>query len=365
MTINPYAGKRNLRLYEAEFSPEAISKRFGISENNILDFSLNINPFGPSPKSLVAARDELAFSGKYPDIHLKLIRQQVSLQHNVSEGMIAFGAGLDEVLKLITQAWSSPEENAVIHIPTFPRYELECKLHGLNVVSVSSKKPWDVDMDKFGRVCQEEHPALAFICTPNNPTGGVISVNDIKKLVTSFPETIFVVDEALINPSEDGAIELARLYANVAILRTFSKYYGLAGYRIGYVIACDELIKSLEIARPPFNVSAISAAAASAAMGDVKHLNYVKSQIAKEASFFVLELERMGNYIVRGCYSNMILLELTSMTSEDLCSALAVDGFIVADGKSFKGLEDVETVRISIKDRNSNMKLLSALAKYI
>jgi histidinol-phosphate aminotransferase len=361
MAKNPYVEKKSLRLYEEEFSPEAIVSKYGVDPGSIIDFSLNVNPFGPPSSSEEAARKVLSNCGNYPDLSLSALRKCVAKHHEVSGDMLLFGAGLDDVLKLIVQAWSTPGDNIVIHVPTFPRYELEAELHGLKPILVHSESPWAVDIESLRNALLKNSVAISFICSPNNPTGAKISVEDIEALSTEFLSTIFVVDEALIDPKENGAMSLAKKTKNVAVLRTFSKYLGLAGYRVGYAVADSDLISSLEVARPPFNVSLVSAAAALAVINDHEFLKETRTIFDEEREYLTSSLDAIDGCKVRGAYSNMILLELLTIESKNFCDSLAKKGLIVADGKSFKGLESHNSVRISIKDHNKNALLIKSI----
>lgn len=348
---------KDLRLYEAETAPELIAARHGLSLSEIVDFSLNINPFGPPALAVAAARRALERCNEYPDLNYGALRRRLAQRHAVPPECLAFGAGLDDLIKLLVHAWTSPGERVLVHIPTFPRYELEAAARGAQPVVVRSDPPWRIDLAAIRRALGGQAIRLAFLCTPNNPTGEVIANSAIASLAADFATTIFVVDEALIDPAEDGALPLMPRNRNVCVLRTFSKYFGLAGLRVGYAVALPGLIERIEPLRPPFNVSLPAAAAAEAAIGDSAFLDGTRRVFAAEMQFF----RKSVRHEVLGARSNMLLLGLKGIGAPELCEALARRGILVADGRSFHGLEEHDTVRISLRDRAANERLAAAL----
>lgn len=365
MAENAYIVTMDLRLYEAEASPALVAARYGLNPADIVDFSLNINPFGPPASSTAAAQAALGRCNEYPDLHLGALRRRLAERHDVPADALFFGAGLDDVLKLLLQAWTREGDRVLIHIPTFPRYELEAGLRGAKPVLVTSDPPWSISIDAIRKALRQNDIALAFLCTPNNPTGAVIAVDPIAALATEFPHTRFAVDEALINPFESGAMPLVKSHANIAVLRTFSKYFGLAGYRVGYAVANPARLKSLEVVRPPFNVALASAAAAEAVLDDHAFVDKTRQIFTDEVAYFRASLEKLSGCTVRGLYSNMVLIDLAGLTAASFVEALAKRAILVADGRSFHGLEDTQTVRISLRERAANERLLSAMREVL
>ena len=347
---------KDIRLYEAETSPELVSAKYGIPLGEIVDFSLNVNPFGPPQSAVAAAREALERCNQYPDLNYTSLRRRDAARHRMPPEWLLFGAGLDDVLKLIVHSWTAAGDRVVIHAPTFPRYELEALGQGAQPVLVRSEPPWRIDLSLLER----QLPArLVFLCTPNNPTGEAIPNSAIEKLAGKFKTALFVVDEALIDPAQDGAVPLVSKFENVCVLRTFSKYFGLAGLRAGYAVARPERVREVEALRPPFNVSLPAIAAAEAAVGDSAFLDRTRQIFGTEMQHFRTNLRK---HEIVGASSNMLLMRLQGIGSAELCEKLARRGILVADGRSFNGLENHDTVRISLRDRAANERLLQALA---
>ena len=217
------------------------------------------------------------------------------------------------------------------------------------------------DAERYERALQKDDISVAFICTPNNPTGEIIPVEVIEHLAGAYPDTIFVVDEALINPIKEGAVGLVDRFDNVAILRTFSKFFGLAGMRVGYAIANQKLIDIANIGRPPFNVSLPAAVAAIAALQDENFLRQCSEKFLEESTYFRAQLSSHPSVRVVGCHGNMMLLELASCSSAEVASMLASQGIVVADATSFDGLQNTATLRVSLKGREQNERLIASL----
>ena len=349
------------RLYEAEISPSIVSARFGIDPSTIVDFSLNVNPFGPPPSALAAARAALERCNLYPDTRLSALRTVLAHRHRVDADQVFFGAGLDDVIKLALQAWTGEGDDVLVHVPTFPRYELEARLHGCRVVPVAADPPWAIDVDAIERQLAQRSVSVAFVCTPNNPTGAVVEVRRIGALAARFRDTVFIVDEALGDPRDEGAMPLARGEPNVVVLRTFSKVLGLAGVRIGYAVGPVPLVALAERGRPPFNVTAVAEAAALAALDDAAFVSRSYESFGIEARWFADALAGSAKFAVRGRHANMLLIELSAATTNGCVDALAAQGLLVADAACFGTHGARAAIRVSLRERAANARLLAAL----
>jgi len=349
-------------LYEREVSAETVAASAGIALDQVTDFSLNMNPFGPPAASRLAAADSLSKANAYPPLDPTELRNSIAAWHQVSADSLFFGCGLDEVIKLLIHAWTNDGERVLIHIPTFPRYALEADARGASLRSIEGKDPWSIPLTEFRQALGTERVALAFVCTPNNPTSATLGADELEHLVADFAWTQFVIDEALIYPSDAGAVPLVARYPNVAVLRTFSKYFGLAGLRIGYAVADPARLAKAEFIRPPFNLSTPGVAAAIAALHEPTFLQESHTAFAVEVENLRCQLKRFAGCRVHAGNSNMVLLEFTEANSTDVTRELARRGLVVVDGRTFAGLERLDSIRISLLARPANDVLLAALA---
>ncbi|MBY6058593.1 pyridoxal phosphate-dependent aminotransferase [Leisingera daeponensis] len=362
MSCNPRnLSMASLRLYEGETSIEMIASKYQLDPVSIVDFSLNVNPFGPPPRAIAAAARTLDTTNLYPDIRFRALRDALAARHAVDESCLFFGAGLDEVLKLIIHAWSTENDKILVHVPTFPRYALEATLRGAEVIEVENDDVAAVNLPQMRAMLNRHAIAMTFLCTPNNPTGTCIANADVADLARRHPNTLFIVDEALIYPLENGAVPLIHAHPNVVVLRTFSKYYGLAGLRIGYAIASPELVRIAETGRPPFNVTGPSIQAAVNALQETAFLQHCKSVFAKECDWFTAALDALDRISVRTAAANMLLLDLGPRVPGKVTQQLAAAGVVVADATSFRGLEQSNLLRVSLRSREENAILFNAL----
>ena len=359
--ISPHFKTELPRLYEAEISPSIVSARFGLDPALIIDFSLNVNPFGPPSSAVAAARASLESCNLYPDARLSALRAVLARRHGVDFDQLLFGAGLDDIIKLLLHAWTAEGDDMLVHVPTFPRYELEARLRGCHVVAVQADPPWTIDIDAIGAQLASRRVAVAFLCTPNNPTGATIATSDIEALAARFRDTILIVDEALGNPLDDGAIALARREPNVVVLRTFSKALGLAGLRVGYAVGPIALLALAERGRPPFNVTAAAEAAAIAVLDDAAFVTRSYETFCAETRWFCDALARLPGFVLRGRHANMLLIEIPSGTAAQCVDALAAKGLLVADAACFGAHGARAAIRVSLRDRPANTRLLAAL----
>lgn len=362
--MNPHFTRElPMRLYETESSVASVAAQHGFAPAQVADFSLNVNPFGPPASAVAAATAVLGRSHAYPDVQLAALRRAVAQRHATAESNLLFGAGLDDVIKQILHAWVAEGDAVLVHLPTFPRYELEARLRGCRVVTVAGSAPWRVDLEAIAEALARERIALAFLCSPNNPTGEKIETASIATLSRRFPETLLVVDEALLDPREVGVTALVDHAANVVQLRTFSKHFGLAGFRIGYAHANASLVAIAERGRPPFNVALPSEAAAVAALADRSFLDDAFHRFRAESDRFCASLVPWPALRLRGRHANMLLIEVRDRPARDLQRVLEQRGIVIVDAACFGGMEGHEAIRISLQSERTNDRLLAALAE--
>lgn len=361
MSINPHnLAAAEIRLYEAETSIAAIAARHSLDVAGITDFSLNVNPFGPPQGAVAAGCAALAQCHLYPDLHFETLRRALAARHGLGGECFFFGAGLDDVIKLIIHAWTRDGDNVLIHLPTFPRYELEARLRGCRVIGIEGELPERVNLPGMHAALREQDVALTFLCTPNNPTGEKIPVATVSELAQAARPGLLVVDEALLDPAHAGTVPLLKHHANLVVLRTFSKYFGLAGARVGYAMAAPDLVRIAEVGRPPFNMALASVEAARAALEDMAFLDQCRATFARELAWFAASITDIPGLRIRGSNANMILLDV-GLEPAEATERLAAQGVVVADARSFRGMERYRSLRISLRGRADNEKLLTAL----
>ena len=237
--------------------------------------SANESPLGPSPRALAAAREAAAGMARYPDGGATALRQSLAARHNIEAGRIVCGAGSDELLHLLAQVFLRPGDEAIHSAHGFLVYAIVARSAGAVPVAVAESNLC-ADVDAM-LAAVTPRTRMVFLANPNNPTGSCLSAAEVGRLHAGLrPDVLLVLDAAYAEyvrmPGYDSGIELARRHGNVAVTRTFSKAYGLAGLRLGWCYASAAVADALNRVRGPFNVTAMAQQAGLAALADEAHL---------------------------------------------------------------------------------------------
>ena len=262
-----------------------------------IKLSSNENPLGPSPLALEAIGGALADLSRYPESSLLTLRSAIAARWAVEPEMVVAGNGSDEIMAMIAGALIEPGTNAVTGANTFSQYAFVTRIFGGEVRTTEMPDGRFVLDDVLARV--DADTRIVWLCSPNNPTGTLITDDELVRFIASVPPTVLIViDEAygeyVRAPNYPDTLALLRSYPNLIRLRTFSKIYGLAALRIGYGIAQAQTIREIGKLRQPFNVGTVSQVAAIAALGDhafvERSLAINEAQIARIAEW----LEQRG-----------------------------------------------------------------------
>jgi threonine-phosphate decarboxylase len=264
------------------------------------------------------------------------------------------GNGSTELIKNFCELFVNGG-NVVIPVPTFSEYEFFSQLNGaeLRYVSLDSKKiinAIDKDTD------------AVFICNPNNPTGTLFDENEISAALEAALDASALVflDEAYIEFSEGKSFaSRAGEFENLFVLRSLTKFFSLAGLRVGYGAANKRLIDSMERVRVPWNVNTLAQAAGIDSLKDTKFIETSKEFIKKERDFLFDELSKFLK--VRKSHANFFLIDLEGkIKAQDLKEALLRKGMLVRDCSSFTGLDD-NFIRVCIRGHDENLRLIEEL----
>ncbi|PTI74948.1 histidinol-phosphate transaminase [Staphylococcus succinus] len=281
-----------LSAYQPGLSPRALKEAYGI-EGELYKLASNENLYGPSPKVKEAIQSHLDELHFYPETGSPLIKEAISKHLDVDVSRILFGAGLDEVILMISRAVLTVGDKIVTSEMTFGQYYHNAIVESANVTQVPLNKGY---FDLEGILAEiDDDTKLVWLCNPNNPTGTYIPHDELQQFLQRVPSHIpVIIDEAYVEfvTADDfpNTLALQQQFSNAFLLRTFSKAYGLAGMRIGYVVAAKEAIEKWNIIRPPFNVGRLSEYAALAALEDQAYLTSIRERNAQErAKFFELE----------------------------------------------------------------------------
>ncbi|TLS35905.1 histidinol-phosphate transaminase [Pseudalkalibacillus caeni] len=352
----------DLKPYQPGKPIEEVKRELGLKK--VTKLASNENPFGCSPEVKEAVSKELSSLAVYPDGYAARLRETVSEFLGVDGKNLIFGNGSDEIVQILCRAYLSPGKNTVMAAPTFPQYKHNAVIEGAEIREVeldNGKHQLDEMLSAI-----DKNTEIVWLCTPNNPTGVYIKEADLLPFLNKVPKDVLVVcDEAYAEyvTADDypDTIALLDKFPNLIILRTFSKAYGLAALRVGYGIANESVIQTIEPAREPFNTSRIAQAAAVAAMGDQEFVQACKKKNQEGLQQFYTFCEEfsLDYYESQG---NFILIGFGNKSGDEVFDYLLRQGFIVRSGNA---LGFPNAVRITVGDKQQNQEIITCLSDWL
>lgn len=292
---------RELEPYRRDPEPDAPPPRE-------IRLDLNESPYGPSPK----ARQAIATfdtAHRYPEFDAYALRAALADYVGASVDQVIVGAGLDDVLATIAMLLIDPGDRVIISEPTFGVYRPLFAQRGGDVLDVPLLPDFTLDVTAILDAV-DERTKLIIVCNPNNPTGNLFDPADVERICAEA-SCLVVIDEAYAEFAGTTAIPLVERYPNVAVLRTLSKFAGLAGMRVGYGVFPAALMPHLMQVMPAFgNVSAVSSAAALASLDDLDHLRNVVATLVADRDRLKVELRAMPDVEPLPSDTNFLLVRL-------------------------------------------------------
>ena len=344
---------RSITPYEPGRPIESIEREYGIK--NSIKLASNENPLGPSPKALAAVRQYLDDMHRYPDGSCHVLTRKLAQKYGVKPENVIVGNGSDDIIALLAQGFLNRGDEALMPLPSFLMYEISVKVTGGIPVMVPLKN-LEIDLDAI-LAGITPRTAMIFITNPNNPTGSHITGEAFADFMKEVPENVLViVDEAYIEFARDKAIfnALAEPLKDPRIisLRTFSKAYGLAGFRVGYGIMDSVVAEILQRVRQPFNVNALAQVAAVAALDDHEFLDksiqtmhqgidFLRSELTgmgiqsfpTQANFFLLDIRRDASTVFQEMLAKGVIVR--SMKSYGFDTYLRISAGLEAENRRF------------------------------
>jgi threonine-phosphate decarboxylase len=338
-----------------------------VKRGELIDFSSNINPIGPSKKVLDAIRGGLWRLSFYPQTNADKLRAVIAERHKgLTLDNVIITNGSSELIHLFATVFIENGSSAILPIPTFSEYESAVLKAGGRVKYVRPKGDLGIDVEAvLNRITDD---CTVIICNPNNPTGRLTDPQDLREIIHAAAEhgAPLLLDEAFMDFVRDqddySLAEEVSEYGNLLILRSLTKFYGLAGLRIGYGLASGEIIRILHNAKIPWNVNCLAQIAAEAALTDRGYAEKVRRLISMERRFMMRELRKNRALRVYDSAANFILLDTrgAGLTGREIAEEGLAEGLMIRDCGSFKGLDDYY-IRIAIKTRSQNLALLRFL----
>ncbi|MHB1543310.1 MAG: histidinol-phosphate transaminase [Gammaproteobacteria bacterium] len=348
-----------IRPYQPGKPIEEVEREYGL--HSVIKLASNENALGPSPKALLAAQKALTRSALYPDSTAFTLVQKLAEKHKLPEDHFVMGTGSDHVFMLLALVLLNPAVNAVISEYTFPTYAIATHSVGAELRIARAGPGLGHSVDHL-LAAVDPSTRVVFVDNPNNPVGSYLPGGEVERLLRSLsPDVTLVLDEAYFEfanaPDYVSGLEYVGRYPNLIVTRTFSKAYGLAGFRIGYGVTQPALVDLLKRVRLPFSLSHVALAAAEAALSDHAHLNKTRALIETERPLLAQNLARMLPQVLPGA-GNFISAR-TPMPAQDLFVMLLKRGIIIRPLGAM-GLPDF--IRITVGLPDENQALLKALS---
>ncbi len=355
---------RNLRAYDPGHDLPALRRRFGTV---LAELGSNENPLGPCPRAIAAIQSELPDIFRYPDPAGGALKAALTNHLGVDAVQITLGNGSHELLMLIAQCFADANTSVVFSEFGFAVFPIATAAAGAIPICVPAlprdhaTMPLGHDLEAMAAAIRAD-TRIVYLANPNNPTGTWFDDAALEKFLARVPATtLVVVDQAyheyVSDPVLSSAVRLLAGYPNLIVTRTFSKAYALAGLRVGYAVSAPTVAAVLERLRESFNVNALALAAATAALGDQKHVARAQQWNFSERAWLTQQL-RTHELRVLPSQTNFVLVDF-QRDAAPIEAALFARGVIV---RPMGGYGLSQFLRISVGSRAENKRLLDVLA---
>lgn len=298
---------------------------------------------------------------RYPDPMQYQVKMRLSAIKGVPARNIFLGNGSDEAIDILFRAFCNPGvDNVILVPPTYGMYEVSANINDVETRKVSLTEEYQLNVEGISEAI-DKNTKLIFICSPNNPTGNSINRDDIETLLANF-DGMVVVDEAYINFSRQKTfIQELTEYANLVVMQTLSKAWGLAGLRIGMAFASEEIIEVMNKVKPPYNINEASQQLALQALQNTDLVNLWIKELLAERDKLVLKLKEMDFVLdIYPSDANFILVKTTD--ANGIYDFLVQHGIIVRNRTKVELCEG--SLRITVGTPEENQKLLETLQQY-
>jgi histidinol-phosphate aminotransferase len=353
--IRPQPGIMDIALYEGGAAHVA-----GLSD--AVKLSSNENPFGPSDKAKEAFQRAVHKLHRYPSTDHAALRQAIGEVHGLDPARIICGAGSDEIIHFLCQAYAGPKTDVVFTEHGFLLYRISALAAGARPVAVAERER-TTDVDAILAACGPR-TRLVFLANPNNPTGTMIGLAEIERLAAGLPpQAILVLDGAYAEYVDDydAGARLATERPNVFITRTFSKIYGLGGLRVGWGYGPKAIVDVLNRIRGPFNLSSAQLETAEAAVRDRVHVDECRAENARLRAWLADSLAQKGVPSDTST-ANFILARFADPAEAEACDAFLQSKGLIVRRVTGYGLPNC--LRITVGDEASCRRVSHAIGQF-
>ena len=354
---------RQLKPYKAGRTIDEVKEEFGLE--SVVKLASNENPLGPPESAVKAAIEMLAEGHRYPDPAARALRKELASRYDLSMDNIIVGAGSEGILSSIVRVFLEQGDEVLTADAAFLGFPILCRTRGVEPTMIPLNSEYRFDLGRIADAITD-NTKLIYLCNPNNPTGTIFTKEEFDIFMERVPEhTLVIQDEAYcefaaINPEFPDSMDYR--YDNVITLRTFSKAYGLAGFRVGYGFGHQELIEALWKVKLPFEPSGPPQAAALAALDDPEYLVRALTVNQQGKDYMYRELRRLRVPTFES-YTNFLMMKFESQEQVQFLFLELQKRGVITRPLVQAGLPDC--LRVSIGLPEENHRFISALEEII
>ena len=336
---------------------------FAWSHPDVVRMMSNENLIAPSQKIIDAIQEAARLGNLYPDSGPKL-RKKIGEMAGLTAENVMLGNGSTDVINVVISTLAAPGDEVLISVPTFPMYETRTRVLGGVPILVPMTPEFYWDIDKLIAAVTDK-TKLIFICSPNNPTGNTIDEDDLRRILNLGIPTF--IDEAYYGLQNEvfSYAYLLKEYPNAIINRTFSKAYGLAGFRIGYALASEKIISYLNRMKIPWNVGLVSLAAALAGVEDDEGNEFKRQNVIDGRNYICEEINNIEGMHAYSSEGNFVLIDANCLNKK---SSEIVDD-IIARGIFIRPMTGHQMkqgfIRVTIGNPEQNRHFIEIFKAYI
>ncbi|TDX52985.1 threonine-phosphate decarboxylase CobD [Orenia marismortui] len=340
------------------------AKEYGLKQEEIIDFSANINFLGLPSSAKKVIQDNLAGIENYPEPNSLELKHALADKLNLKERNLIVSNGAVELIYLIAKVLKP--KNALVLAPTFSEYRLSVESIGGRVEEFQLRREEDFELNIVELLPKIAKVDLFFLCNPNNPTAKFITRSEIIKILDYGIKnnSFIVIDEAFIDFLEEDltVIDLVEEYNNLLVLRSLTKFFAIPGLRLGYGATNSKLISKLEQSKDPWNVNSLAQKVGRTVINDTKYILETKKMIREEKDFLYNKLSEMAELKAYYPSANYILIDLNcaKYSASEIEDKLAKEGILIRNCNNYSNLGE-DFIRVAVKSREDNIKLVAKL----
>lgn len=352
---------------------DRVARTYGVSADHLIDFSANINPIGPPRRALIRlareATDRRVLT-RYPDPEYVELRSMLATTLSVPANGVTIANGSVALIAAIVRAIAP--RACVLAAPAFAEYPRALRASGCQVrlFPLTAAREFALDSDALVKMLDKHRPPMCVLTNPHNPSGALTARTQMLRVLDGArrTKTLLVVDEAFIDyaPTETLVAEAVRS-EHLAVLRSLTKFYGMPALRVGYAVSSARLAARITAQLPPWPVTTLAASAATEAVQDHAYARRTLVSVADQRRWLSQALGTIGVTVYPSA-ANFLLLQLPAAapTSARMRARLITDhGVVVRDCRSFAGLSNGRFIRVAVRQRDDNDRLVRALGSVL